>query len=104
MTEKKINFEIKENKLQVGVDTDQDGEKSLDLKVHLGEAIQEAFARQEAIEGNKLVSIKFELTKLRIKVDTDKDGEEVLDLSIDLGESFSEVSGLFKKDDKPDQE
>lgn len=93
----KLNQEIKDGKLHVGVDSNEDGENSLALKLNLSEAIQEAIAKGEAVEGVKVVDFKFELTKLVIKLDTDKDGEEVIELVVDLAESFDEISSKVSK-------
>lgn len=96
--EKKLNFEVKDGNLEIGLDSNQDGEKSLKMKLYLSEALGEVMSRGDAVEGAKLVSLKFEFTKLKVQIDTDKDGEPLLELEIDLGEVFDEVQSLFKKD------
>lgn len=93
----KLDFEIKEGNLVLGVDSNEDGEKAVKLNLVLSEAIEEAFSRGQSVEGVKLVDFKFELTKLKLKIDTDQDGESVLDLEIDLGEAFDEISSLVSK-------
>lgn len=95
----KVNYDFKDGNLNVGVDFDEDGEKSLKLEMCLSEALQESIARGESasVETNKIVDVKFELTKMIVIVDSDKDGEKLLKLTVDLPEAFSEVSGsLFK--------
>ena len=92
----KVDHSFKEGKYELAVDLNEDGEKSLDVKVSLNEALEEAFKRGDEVEGAKVVSVKFELTKLKVVLDTDKDGENVLELSIDLAEAFDEVSGKLK--------
>lgn len=87
----KFNFEIQEGKVVIGLDTNEDQENLLDLSLNMGEAIQEAFSRGEAIEGAKVVDFGFEGSKLRIKIDSDKDGEELLNIVIDLGEVVDEI-------------
>lgn len=91
----KLNFEIKDSALHLGVDYNEDGESSIKMKLNMSEAISEAFSRGTAVEGVKLVDFKFELTKMVLKLDSDKDGEEVLEIVIDLGEIADEVKGLF---------
>ena len=93
----KLNFDIKDKALHMGVDYNEDGENSIKMKLNMIEAVSEAFSRGEAVEGVKLVDFKFELTKMVLKLDSDKDGEEVLELVIDLGEVADEVKGLFSK-------
>ena len=92
----KLNQEIKDGKLLVGVDTNEDGENSLSMKLNLSEAVSEAIAKGEAVEGVKVVDFKFELTKLVIKLDTDKDGENVLELVVDIAESFDEIKSKIE--------
>jgi len=93
----KLNFDVKDGSLKVGVDSNEDGQNSLDLELSLSEAVGEALSRGEAVEGAKLVELKFELTTLVLKVDTDKDGEKLLDLKVDLGEAADEIKSLFIK-------
>jgi len=95
MSEAKL-IEVKDGKILAGVDTNKDGEQSLSAVVKIDEAIQEAIARGEAIEGNKVVSVKFELTKLKIVVDSDKDGESLLELTVDLAEVYDEIANPAK--------
>ncbi len=95
---KKFEVEFADNKLQMSLDTNQDGEKLMKASVYLSEAIQEALQRKDsvAIEGAKVVSFDFNLTKLVVKIDTDKDGEPLMELEIDLAEALDET-GLLKK-------
>lgn len=93
----KVSIEFKDNALVAGLDSNQDGEKSIDLKLHLKEALAEAMDKGEAQVDAKVVSVKFELTKLKVMIDTDKDGEPLLELTVDLGDSFDEVSGAIAK-------
>ena len=88
---------IEEKNLVIGIDPNKDGEKVLNLKLNLSEALGEAMARGEAVEGAKLVDVKFEMTKLVLVLDTDKDGERLLEMELDLGEAFDEVQSLLKK-------
>ncbi len=96
--ERKISTEFKDGTLIAGLDLNQDGEKSFDMKIHLNEALEEAIKRGEPIEGAKVVDFKFELTKMILVLDTDKDGEKLLELKIDLAEAFDEGTSLIKKD------
>ena len=90
----KLNYEVKDNALSVGLDANQDGQNSLNLKLQLSEAVQEAFAKGVAVEGVKSASIKFEGSKLVLVVDTDKDGEALLNLEVDLFEAIEETGVL----------
>lgn len=100
----KLNYEVKEGVLHMGADSNEDGENSISLKLHLNEAIQEAFKKGEAVEGVKVVGFKFELTKLKLQLDTDKDGENLLELEIDLAESFDEIQDLIAKRNEPTED
>ena len=90
-----LNYDVKDSALNVGLDTDKDGENSLDLKLHLSEAIQEAIAKGTPVEGAQVVDFRFEVTKLVLKLDTDRDGESLIDLEIDLAEAFAEIQSKF---------
>ena len=90
--EKKVlEVDFKDGELLMSADSNKDGEKVLDLKVNLSEAVQEVLNRGEALEGAKLLEFDFSLSKLVLKIDTDKDGEKLLDISIDLAELLDEV-------------
>lgn len=93
----KASLEFKDSKLMFGVDTDKDGQKSVEGKLCLNEALGEAFFKGKKVEGAKVVDFRFEMTQMILVVDTDKDGESLLELKINLGESVDEVSQLFKK-------
>lgn len=95
----KIPVEFKDGMIVAGLDLDQDGEKSMELKLHMKEGLEEIINRGEAIPGAKLVDFKFEMTKMVLKIDSDKDGEPLLELKIDLAEAFAEGTSLFKKDE-----
>ncbi|MHA1166584.1 MAG: hypothetical protein ACTSRU_02100 [Candidatus Hodarchaeales archaeon] len=94
----KVDLKVEDGSFNVGVDTNEDGQEAVKLKVNLSEALGEAMKNGVAIEGAKVVEVKFELTKLVVKLDTDKDGEELLSLEVDLAEAVDEASGIFKKD------
>ena len=94
---KKLTFEVKDGALNLAVDSNQDGEPVVKMKLNLSEAVQESFSKGEAIEGVKVVDFKFSLTKLNLTLDTDRDGEKLLELEIDLAEGLDEGTGLFKK-------
>lgn len=93
--QKKLGLKFEDGKVIAQVDTNQDGEAALTAKLHVSEAIQEAFQKGGAVEGVKVVGFKFELTKLKLQLDSDKDGQPVLDLELDLSEAVDE-SGLLK--------
>jgi hypothetical protein len=90
----KINYKIEDNKLHLGADTNQDGENAVDVKVHLTEALGEAFNKGEAVDGVQTATVKFMGTKLQVIVDTDQDGEALLDINLDIGEILDEA-GVF---------
>lgn len=92
-----VNQEVKDGNFNLNVDSNEDGNNSLSFKLKLSEAIAEIIAKEESIEGAKVVDFKFELTRLYLRIDTDKDGEEVLELEVDLAETFKEIQALIKK-------
>ena len=95
---KVVDLAVKDGALSLGVDSNRDGEKVVTLKLHLSEAVQEAFNRSEALEGVKLVSLSFTTDgKMALKLDTDKDGEELLTLTVDLSEVADEIGDATKK-------
>lgn len=94
----KVNYGVKEKAFFVDVDTNEDGEKVVGLKLHLSEALQEAFKRGGELEGAKVVSAKFEGASLMLVVDTDKDGEPLLELELSVLEGLDEVQDAVSKD------
>lgn len=94
----KVDVSVEDNALKVSVDTNEDGEAVATAKIHLTEAIQEAFKKGETvvIEGTKKVAFSFGLTGLKVKIDSDQDGEPVAELDINLPEALDE-SGLADK-------
>ena len=98
----KVNYEVKKGNLHIGIDSNEDGQNAISIKLSLTEAIQEAIFRGTPLEGAKVVDFKFDLTRLILKIDTDRDGEALLELEIDLAEVFDEIkSSLIKKDSGP---
>lgn len=92
---KKFDVSFEDNKLHMSIDSNQDGEKLVNINVDLGEAIQEIFKRGEKVENAKLVDYEISASKLVLKLDTDKDGEKLLDIEISLKEALDE-SGILK--------
>lgn len=90
----KFKYEVIDNKLVVGLDSNEDGQASLELKLSLAEAIQEAFKKSEGVQGVKSATVKFEGAKLILVVDSDKDGEPLLHLTLDLFEGIEETGVL----------
>lgn len=90
-----LSYEAKDGKIQLKYDKDQDGEPSVDLSIHINEAIQEAFDRGDEVEGVKLAKLSFEGMKLKLEIDTDQDGEKVMELLLDIPEGLDE-SGVLK--------
>lgn len=97
----KVNYAVKDGNLNIGVDSNEDGQNSVTIKLNLTEAIQEAIFRGDAVEGAKVVDFSFQFTKLVLKIDTDRDGEALLELEIDLAEVFDEIQSMGKKDNEP---
>jgi len=93
----KGSLEFKDGKLVAGLDTNEDGQNVLEVKISMTEALEEVLKREDPKEGVKIADLKMDGAKLILKVDTDKDGEELLDLVFDLSEGLDEVSGAFKK-------
>lgn len=98
MTEPKVvSAEVQDSKLIVGVDTNKDGEKSIQLKINSPELLEELFAKGEAKIDVKTITLKMDLMKVKVAVDTDKDGEPVLEGEADLAEIFDEAKDAFSK-------
>ena len=92
---KKFEASFKDGELHLGVDSNKDGEKVIEVKLNLNEAYQEILARGEKIEGAKIVAFEFGLAGLKLVLDTDQDGEKLLELNISLSEVLDEA-GLMK--------
>lgn len=95
----KVNVGVTDGVFNVGLDLDEDGKNSMGLSVVLNEAVEEAFKREGAVAGVKLVDFSFSGMDLILKLDTDKDGENVLCLRLNLAEAFKEGASLVKKED-----
>jgi hypothetical protein len=92
MGEKDVNFGFEGSTAKISLDSDNDGVKSLELKLHLTEAVGEAIKKGGSIEDAKVVDLKFEGAKLIVVLDTDRDGEPLLELVADLPEGFDEAA------------
>jgi len=91
----KFSYAVEEGRLKLGLDTNEDGEKALELDLSLNEAIQEAFQKGEAVEGVKSAKVEFTGTTLLVRIDSDKDGEELAVLKLNLAEAIDET-GILK--------
>lgn len=91
----KFDVKVEGEALAIGLDLNEDGEKLLEAKIHLPEAIQEILKKGEKLEGAKLVDFEFGIKGLKLTLDTDQDGEKLLELNIDLAEALDE-SGILK--------
>lgn len=92
----KFDVKVEENKLKLGLDSDEDGINSVSLNIVLDEAVQEAFKKGVAIEGETVVKFSIQPTgELSLKLDTDKDGEPSVELSVNIMEGINEA-GLLK--------
>ena len=90
-----VKYEVKGSEFHLAVDSNDDGEPVLQMKLKMNEALKEAMKRGDAVEGAKVVGVEFSATKLMIKIDSDKDGESMIDLEIDLMEGFDEAKDAF---------
>ena len=93
----KVDVKFKDGSIEFGVDLNQDGEKSVEAKLHLSEALQEVIKRGEKIEGAKVVDFDFSISGITLLLDTDKDGEKLFELKLNFSEAADEFSELFKK-------
>ena len=93
MTEenKLFNYKFEDGKFSFSVDTDKDGEPSVEGFIILDEAIQEAMKKGVPIEGQKSVTFSTSLGGLKMVVDTDKDGQPSGEMNVSFGEVISEV-------------
>ena len=93
---KKLPVSIDGSSVNVGLDLDQDGQKSLNIKINLKEVYEELLAKGEAKIEVKTLTVKMDGMKMNLLVDTDKDGEPVIEACIDLPEAFNEAITLKK--------
>ena len=86
-------FELKMNGTDVmgSYDGNSDGQKSVELKLSLGEVYQELLKKGEAKLEVKTLTLKRDGGKVIVSLDTDKDGEAVLELTLDLIEGLEEA-------------
>ena len=104
------NFPIKfENGiLEAGLDTNNDGENAVSVKLDTKEGLEEAFARvlkgestgEKITLDGKTIEVEFGVGGVKLKVDTDRDGEPLLVLDISLMESFDEIQSAISKKGK----
>ena len=92
---KQIEFGMEGSTLKISLDKDQDGKKSLTLKINMGEVLMEAFKKGEKIEGMKKVSFDFSGGTMKMIVDTDQDGEPAVELEMEVMEALNEA-GIVK--------
>lgn len=91
----KYDVKIEDNKLKLGLDTDEDGVKSLMADVMLDEAIQEALKKGEAVEGEQMVKFSIsQLGEFKLLIDTDKDGEISGEITLNIMEALNEAGVL----------
>jgi len=93
-----LSYEVQNGMLVLGVDSNEDGDKVLDLKLNITEGIQEALQKGEKMEGAQLVGFEFSATKLKLMIDSDQDGENLLELEIDLMEAVDEIKDVIVGD------
>lgn len=103
-----VTVKMEGSTFEAGLDADNDGVKSISVKLHLSEGFQEAMAKFKGGEepapvkvDAKAVELKFEGGKMKVLVDTDKDGEHLLELEANLMEAVDEGMQKFRssKDD-----
>lgn len=86
-----ISYEVKDGGLEIGLDKDLDGIKSLKAVIHMSEAIKEAFKKGQMVEGMAKVKYGFEGTNFKISVDTDQDGKDSVSLEANMIEGLNEA-------------
>ncbi len=101
----KASIKFEDGKIVAGLDTNEDGENSVEVRLNLKEGFEEGFAALKKGEEKtisvdaKAVNFVFKDNSIFVVIDTDKDGEELMDVKIDISESFEEIAeGIFKKD------
>ena len=95
MEAKKFEVKFENGNVNLSLDADLDGKKSVELDLNLGETLEEVLSffkkgGEKSVEAKK-VDFSFEDSKLLISVDLDQDGEKLLVLKVDLAESLTEV-------------
>jgi hypothetical protein len=86
----KINPKLQGTDIVVGFDGNEDGQNSIEAKLHLGEVYEEIMKKGEAKVG-AVVTFKREGGKITMLVDSDKDGQPVASLSVDAVEGLEEA-------------
>ena len=84
----RFGLSVDKGMVVLGVDLNQDGDKSMTLTVSLDEAFEEVFQRKD--QGKLKFSHDIEGTSLVVKLDTDGDGEPVVVLRVKLLELIAE--------------
>ena len=98
---KRIDFKVDGSSVKLEIDPNKDGEKLLNMKLSLKEAVQELFARGVRVQGQGAFEMDFEDGSFILKVDTDQDGENLLEMRLDLSEALDEgMDAFFKKDEE----
>lgn len=99
-----VNIKMDGATFEASLDTDGDGVKSINLKLHLSEAFQEAMEKfkggEEVIDPVKVevkaLELKFVGGTMQLSIDTDKDGEKLLELEANLMEAVDEGMKKFR--------
>ena len=89
-----FGYEFKGDKVEAFIDSDNDGVKSLEVKIGLKEIVEEII-----LKGKAEKKITFEMSGLSLvaKVDTDGDGEAVLEVVANVAEAGDEILAKIKK-------
>ena len=102
----KASVKFENGSLVAGLDTNEDGQNVMDLKINMQETLEEAFAALKKGEESvveidvKKVELKFGAEGMSLTIDTDQDGENSIELDVSLMEAIDEGGSIFKKEDK----
>ena len=92
-----VELNIEESGLDVSLDSNQDGEKSVELIINPVEGFGELFNKGTQVVGVKALTINKTDKGVELVIDSDKDGTPVAKLSINAGEAVEELIAKFTK-------
>ena len=91
---KDFGYEFEGSQVKAFIDSDNDGNKSLELKLGLKELVEEILLKGGKAE--KKISFEMNGLNLVAKVDTDGDGEAVFELVANIAEAGDEILAKVK--------
>lgn len=89
-----FGYEFKGDKVEAFIDSDNDGSKSLEVKIGLKEIVEEIVLKGGKAE--KKISFEMNGLNLVAKVDTDGDGEAVFEIVVNIAEAGDEILAKVK--------